>query len=533
MENKAFLQLNPNEPQINPDKPWEFDKLKRKDCADKLTEIIKGQTSPLTISVNGSWGTGKTFLLKRWKAQLELDKYKVIYFNAWEDDFLKDPLLSIIGQLFKEIPKDGVYKNIIPAIQENAIPIVMATANIIIPLIDNTPVIGPIIDLLKSIWNFLKRLSKHSAQKKLFDEYGTLCESKIKLTESLEKLADTIHEKTERPLIFIIDELDRCRPTYAIETLERIKHLFHIKNMIFVLGISRESLEKSIRSVYGCIDTFDYLRRFIDFEFNLPIIENKVFFDALWERFQIQDFINKKSDEFLQSMQEDQKKNGASIDEKKLNEIIENYKSEIRNFQSRFYSILKWHEFTLREIEQCMKLLALALQSYNGNHAEVIAIIILIILKIKFPKQYNEYLKNKSNPKDIANTLIPNKIEDDDKNSARLFSVIIYRTFCPKYEKVIDNLFDTVRSLVDKSVKNQINNISDNPVISDFLKKQCKTSFSPDRDSVKHSPEDFNGVKELYGMWERYSAYTNVDAFSWKDLILIAQKIDLISIKSH
>ena len=117
MENKVFLQLNPDEPEPNPDKPWADDALQREECAKRLTQIIEGQTGPLTISVNGSWGTGKTFLLKRWKTQLELDKYKVIYFNAWEDDFLKDPLLSIIGQLFNEIPKDGVFKNIIPVIE--------------------------------------------------------------------------------------------------------------------------------------------------------------------------------------------------------------------------------------------------------------------------------------------------------------------------------------------------------------------------------------------------------------------------------
>lgn len=521
------LQLNPPEPNIDKENPWADDALQREECAKRLTQIIEGQTGPLTISVNGSWGTGKTFLLKRWKTQLELDKYKVIYFNAWEDDFLKDPLLSIIGQLFNEIPKDGVFKNIIPVIKENAIQIAKFTANHI-PYIKNYPVI------IKLTPDWIKNIFKPSAQKELFNEYEILCKSKAELTKSLEKLANNIQEKTEKPLIFIVDELDRCRPTFAIETLERIKHLFHIKNMIFVLGIARESLEKSIRSVYGCINTFDYLHRFIDFEFNLPMIENKVFFNALWKRFQIQEFINERSNEFLLPTRNDQGNNGTSIDKNKLNEIIENYRSEIKNFQSRFYSMLKWHEFSLREIEQCMKLLVLVLQSYNGNHAEVIAIIILIILKIKFPKQYNEYLKDKSNPKDIANTLIPSKIEDDDdKNSARLFTVIIYRTFCPKYEKVIDNLFDIIRNLVDKSVKNRIDNISNNPVISDFLKKQCKTSFSPDRDSVKHSPEDFNGVKELYGMWERYSAYTNVDAFSWKNLIVIAQKIDLISIKSH
>ena len=89
-------QLNPPEPNIDKENPWAGDALQREECAKRLTQIIEGQTGPLTISVNGSWGTGKTFLLERWKAQLEKENYKVIYFNAWEDDYLKDPLLSII-----------------------------------------------------------------------------------------------------------------------------------------------------------------------------------------------------------------------------------------------------------------------------------------------------------------------------------------------------------------------------------------------------------------------------------------------------
>jgi predicted KAP-like P-loop ATPase len=70
-------------------------------------------------------------------------------------------------------------------------------------------------------------------------------------------------------LIIFIDELDRCRPLYAIECLERIKHIFGIKRLIFVLSIDKKNLAKSIQSQYGNIDTNNYLRRFIDLEFDL------------------------------------------------------------------------------------------------------------------------------------------------------------------------------------------------------------------------------------------------------------------------
>ena len=70
-------------------------------------------------------------------------------------------------------------------------------------------------------------------------------------------------------MVFIIDELDRCRPTFAIELLERVKHIFDVPNIVFVFGINREELTKSLRSVYGEIEAEEYLRRFFDMELRL------------------------------------------------------------------------------------------------------------------------------------------------------------------------------------------------------------------------------------------------------------------------
>ena len=85
----------------------------------------------------------------------------------------------------------------------------------------------------------------------------------------LEKAVGAIQpEDSSKPLLFFIDELDRCRPTFAIEMLERIKHLFDVKNMVFVLSIDKKQLEAITAAVYGeRIDASEYLRRFIDLVF--------------------------------------------------------------------------------------------------------------------------------------------------------------------------------------------------------------------------------------------------------------------------
>ena len=90
-----------------------------------------------------------------------------------------------------------------------------------------------------------------------YDTYLYLASARSELIKNLSALPAEALTKTEdpRPIVFIIDELDRCRPTFAIELLERVKHIFNqAHGIIFVFGINRTELTKSVRSVYGDID---------------------------------------------------------------------------------------------------------------------------------------------------------------------------------------------------------------------------------------------------------------------------------------
>jgi hypothetical protein len=72
-------------------------------------------------------------------------------------------------------------------------------------------------------------------------------------------------------LVIVIDELDRCRPSFALEILEKIKHLFSVKNVVFLLVMNKQQLEEAIKSVYGAnIDAHTYLQKFINVETSIP-----------------------------------------------------------------------------------------------------------------------------------------------------------------------------------------------------------------------------------------------------------------------
>ena len=96
-------------------------------------------------------------------------------------------------------------------------------------------------------------------------------------------MAGALSESREnRPLIVVIDELDRCRPSYAVELLEVAKHLFAVDHIVFVLAVNRSELAHSIRALYGSeFDAQGYLRRFFDVDFRLPDPDRKAFINEM------------------------------------------------------------------------------------------------------------------------------------------------------------------------------------------------------------------------------------------------------------
>ena len=117
------LKLKLPEPDVSVDLPWGDDVLGRVDIAGRLTNLIRNQSTPYVISIHGYWGTGKTFLLKRWQKDLENQQFRAIYFNAWEDDFCDDPLVAILGQL-SEYFREGSLKSLANKVGEVAMPLI-------------------------------------------------------------------------------------------------------------------------------------------------------------------------------------------------------------------------------------------------------------------------------------------------------------------------------------------------------------------------------------------------------------------------
>lgn len=242
------------------------DEFYRKPIADKLIHLLTSDIELSPIIINGDWGTGKTEFCHKVIHEIEQNhnNLKCVYIDAFNADSSDEPVLTLISAIISLFPKDKDRKSII----EKATPVLKTVSKIILNA-------ATTIILKENAGNLGKELSD-SIEKEtlstidlsinnLLDAHEKANDNIIALREILESLSD------EYPITIFIDELDRCRPNYALKMIESIKHIFNIKNVKFVMISNMKQLTSSINKVYGdSIDADKYLDKFINFKIDLP-----------------------------------------------------------------------------------------------------------------------------------------------------------------------------------------------------------------------------------------------------------------------
>lgn len=280
------MKIRHNDLVIPTENPFQNCRLGREKYADVLTTLIGQYADGFVLSINNEWGTGKTTFVKMWQQKLVNAGFQTIYFNAWENDFDQNPLVALVSELkilvnkknteaFNEIVSKGaiLVKNVAPAIIKALI----------------KKHFGDVGEELADI----AENSTKGVTEILQNEIEEYTVKKVTITDFRNKLEKFI-EKSEKkkPVVILLDELDRCRPTYAVELLEQIKHFFSVKGIVFVLSIDKIHLSASIMGFYGSdkIDCNEYLRRFIDLEYSIPQPPVKEFLNYLYDYYSFHEF---------------------------------------------------------------------------------------------------------------------------------------------------------------------------------------------------------------------------------------------------
>lgn len=376
------MQIKPPQIRIPEDNPFFEDALNRKESADVLTQMISTIQGPFVLAIDSPWGTGKTTFLQMWMPLLKKKGYPCLYFNAWENDFSDDPLVSLIGEIeagLNNIAFEGKQKDKAKEYFQKARKFGTTFLKRSLPVAIKIVTAGA-VDTDKLTEQALADLAEQIAKEKI-EKYeadkSTIQGFRDRLTEFVKELGPTEKREEVKPLIFFIDELDRCRPNYALALLEKVKHFFNVEGIIFVLALDKDQIGHSIRCLYGNgMDVDGYLRRFIDLDYRLSEPSSETFCNFLFNRFGFLEYFEKRTT----------KDKGYEKDQ----------------FLKIFTNLSKIFNFSLRVQEQCFSQLSMVLRTTPPNHFLHIPLLAtLIALKVANPLLYRNYVNKSAEPKEV------------------------------------------------------------------------------------------------------------------------------------
>ena len=250
---------------VNPESPFEGDALSRKQSCEDLADFIAEAETPYVLAVDAPWGAGKTVFARMLQSVCIGRDLPTVFFNAWEADFHNDALAAMIGEVSGELKSGDA-------------------------LVDAVRKTGKALLSRHMAMTALKTVASAAGAGALAEGVDKALE-KFDVAEEYRKRRDALKEfqkalsayaaKHGGRLVFFVDELDRCRPVFAVEVLEKIKHIFAAEGVFFVVSVNKEQLGKTIKSVYGGIDADVYLRRF--FDRNYPLVNRGGFITSVLE----------------------------------------------------------------------------------------------------------------------------------------------------------------------------------------------------------------------------------------------------------
>lgn len=283
---------------LNPTDENLFDTLE-KDYIGRTTDVINfvrmicAIDGGSSIALDAKWGEGKTFFVKQAKlildayndygyddaahGLLDADKAKkikdifnkaypgyvvpslaTIYYDAWEHDNDEDPVLSLVDS----IVESGMVNLDYERMKGLLIQIIPILSNLV-EAVSKIPVY--------SITKELTKIANSKGELSAIDELVVSQKKKREIKALVNEFFDSISNEVENGIIIFIDELDRCKPLYAVKLLERIKHYFSNDKIKFIFAINKEETQHTIKCVYGQgYDGARYLDRFFDYSITLP-----------------------------------------------------------------------------------------------------------------------------------------------------------------------------------------------------------------------------------------------------------------------
>lgn len=311
LNRKSNRMTIPVAPALQQSPIWESDAFGRQAYSEFLTSYLVSQTTsptgevqrPFCMALDANWGAGKTFMVTNWCRQLnEQTQHPAFRFDAWSTDFHTDPLVAFMAAFKKALDNEvkklptlegakskatRLVRKATTTLGQIAAPfakdVALSAAKAVLP-----GTVSAIADAIQGNGFSINSLdtgvieaavikdAKESAKKHFEKVLNAQVEREALLNSFREDVEHALrllaeHGNRVMPFFVFIDELDRCRPTFAIQLLENMKHVFNIKGVCFVVSTNLDQLAHSVCAVYGtAFNGKAYLQRFFDGQCTLP-----------------------------------------------------------------------------------------------------------------------------------------------------------------------------------------------------------------------------------------------------------------------
>lgn len=220
-------------------KPLPPDVLNRGDYVEMVRQVIENKIdnkAGYSLAIDGQWGSGKTYVLQMLEEQLET-RALVFHYNAWERDYYDEPLMALVSVLLDQLKENRIL------LEKDD------QKEFIDNLIEIIGLMGDLTGLrqIKGAAKILKFVKKNESQSLSSKEIDTC----LPLTAAVGKLHSALADLSEkRPVVLIVDELDRCLPEYAVKVLERLHHIVGETQIILITAVDASRLAHSIYNVF-------------------------------------------------------------------------------------------------------------------------------------------------------------------------------------------------------------------------------------------------------------------------------------------
>jgi hypothetical protein len=248
----------------------ERDEFKRKSIAENIVSLLQADIDISPMVIDGSWGTGKTeFCHKLINLMNGNETHHLIYIDAFKADHADEPLMTVLAEVIKILPdhdsKQSFMKKALPAVRYGLKTIAKAGVSHLLRQ-----------DVADVADDFDKQI-QGAADKAIDATVESVLKDHIKADKNLKALQTALAEiAATKPIILFVDELDRCRPNFAVDMLEIIKHTFDVEGVSFVLITNTQQLKASVNHCYGhAVDAQRYLDKFIKFRFELSSLSDR------------------------------------------------------------------------------------------------------------------------------------------------------------------------------------------------------------------------------------------------------------------